>query len=433
MGGLMPDLPDDAKAAILDAVEAGFDDQIAFLAELTRRASRRFEEDAALDLMAGALSERGWQVDDWTVPLDALSDEPGFCDTAGEVGRIRTVAGTLDPEGASGNSLILQGHVDVVPEGPEAMWTTPPYAPEIRDGWMHGRGAGDMKAGKTAALFAVDAIRKAGFAPAGRLHYQSVVEEESTGLGALATLARGYRADCVLIPEPTGHSLVRAQVGVVWFRLRVRGKPVHVAEAGSGANAIMAAFHLLAALEAMAGAWNEEAAADPLYGGTDHPLNFNAGKICGGDWASSVPAWCEVDCRMGLLPGMEVDDVKAKIAAAVAAAAEAHPFLSQNPPEIVWHGFQADGYVLEGADAPEAALASAYAGVFGTQGPEDRLMTALTDTRFYGLYHGIPGLCFGPRAENIHGFDERVDLASVKACTGVIALFIAQWCGLTGG
>ena len=148
-----------------------------------------------------------------------------------------------------GRSLILQGHVDVVPEGPEDMWQTPPYAPKVQDGWMHGRGAGDMKAGKVAALFAVDALRRAGYAPMGRLHYQSVIEEESSGLGAVAVLARGYRADCAFIPEPTGLALVRAQVGAIWFRLKVRGRPAHVAYAGTGSSAITAAMHLVEALQ----------------------------------------------------------------------------------------------------------------------------------------------------------------------------------------
>ena len=57
-------------------------------------------------------------------------------------------------------------------------------------------------------------------------------------------------------------------------------------------------------------------------------------------------------------------------------------------------------------------------------------MTALTDTRFYGLYYGIPAFCFGPLAQNIHGFDERVELDSVAQLTRIFALFIARWCGL---
>jgi len=114
----------------------------------------------------------------------------------------------------------------------------------------------------------------------------------------------------------------------------------------------------------------------------------------------------------------------------VAKAAAEHPFLRDTPPEIVWTGFQADGFALEGAEAPEAALRLAHEAAMGQAGPEDQIWTALTDTRFYGLYHDIPSLCYGPTADAIHGFDERVDLTSVQRCTEVIALFIAEWCGL---
>ena len=77
----------------------------------------------------------------------------------------------------------------------------------------------------SAAVFALDAIRAAGLEPTADSTVQSVTEEECTGNGALSTLARGYRADAVLIPEPTGAPITRAHVGVMWFRVRVRGVP----------------------------------------------------------------------------------------------------------------------------------------------------------------------------------------------------------------
>ena len=114
------------------------------------------------------------------------------------------------------------------------MWETPPFTPVIKDGRMYGRGACDMKSGTIGALYALDAIKAAGLKPTARIHFQSVIEEESTGVGALSTLQRGYRADACFIPEPTNGKMVRSQVGVIWFRLKVRGHPVHVFEAGSG-------------------------------------------------------------------------------------------------------------------------------------------------------------------------------------------------------
>ena len=425
----MTDIDPETAKSLRQAVADGFDDQIAFLSDFVAIPSTRFQEGPAQDFMADALRKRGFAVDDWKIDLADLEHLPGFGPVEGDFSRARTVVGEAFPSEVKGKSLILQGHLDVVPAGPEDMWSTPPFAPAIKDGWMHGRGAGDMKSGTVAALFALDAIRRAGFEPAARVCFQSVIEEESTGLGALSTLQRGYRADCALIPEPTNHSLVRAQVGVIWFKLRVRGRPVHVATAGTGSNAIMAAYDMIGALRGLEAAWNERAKTDAYFGDVPHPLNLNPGKIVGGDWASSVPAWCDVDCRMGLLPGVDVEDATAEIAACVAEGARDHPFLSNSPPEVVWNGFQAEGWVLENAEVETETFAAAHDAIIGGELPE-QAFTGLTDTRFYGLYYGIPSLCYGPVVENIHGFDERVELASIQRCTEVYALFIASWCGL---
>lgn len=421
-------LPPDLRHRLSDAIDTGWRTQMVFLADLVRIPSTRGAEGPAQDLMADAMRMRGLEIDDWRIDPDDLHDLPGFAPVPQDFSHARTIVGTHRPKVTIGKSLILQGHVDVVPPGPPEMWDSPAWDPVIRDGWMHGRGAGDMKAGVVAMLSALDALGAAGYAPAARVHVQSVIEEESTGLGALSTLQRGYRADLALIPEPTGHTMTRSQVGVLWFRLRVRGRPTHVSVAGEGSNAILAVYDLIAGLRKLEADWNARAAKHPLFGDVDHPLNFNPGRIAGGDWASSVPAWCEVDCRIGILPGTPVAEARTEITACVSEIAAAHPALAETPPEIVWNGFLAEGWTLEGAEKEEAIFAEVHAEVFGGP-PEDRLMTGLTDTRFYGAY-GIPALCWGPRAENIHGFDERVDLASLRACTLVLALFIARWCGL---
>ena len=425
-------LPAETVDLITRAVDAGFDEETRFLADFVRIPSLRFEEAPAQDFISAALRARDYAVDDWTIDLADLEHLAGFGPIMGDFSRARSVVGTHHPRETKGRSLILQGHLDVVPTGPADMWRDPPFEPVIRDGWMNGRGAGDMKSGTVSALFALDALNRAGFEPAATVHFQSVIEEESTGLGALSTLQRGYRADVAVLPEPSDFTINRAQVGALWFRLRVRGSPVHVAVAGDGANAIMASFDVIRALQGLEVEWNARAANDPVYKDVDHPLNFNAGKIKGGDWASSVPAWCDVDCRIGILPGQDLEQAKAEIAACVAEASRDHPFLSNNPPEVIWNGFQAEGYVLdETADPALGVMQNAYEHVFGAgEKMGERKMTALTDTRFYGLYYDIPAVCIGPRAENIHGFDERVELDSVRKMTVLLALFIAEWCGL---
>lgn len=216
--------------------------------------------------------------------------------------------------------------------------------------------------------------------------------------------------------------------------MHLKGMPTHVAYAGSGSNAIEAAIPLISALHAMEERWNGADRRHSEYEHVHHPLNLNVGKIVGGDWASSVPAWCVFDVRMGIFPGQDIATAKAEIEATLTEAASKNGFLRNNMPEIVYHGFQAEGYALAQDASPGAAqaicaLERAHTAVTGKA--LDRLsITATTDARFFGLYADTPALVYGPRAEAIHGFNERVELESMRRVTQATALFIARWCGL---
>jgi acetylornithine deacetylase len=419
----------DIQKRILDAVDAGFDAQLATTKDFVAIPSTRGAEGPCQDMIGDLLRARDYEVDDWYIDVDELKDLRGFGPIEHDFSRARSVVGTYRPSTNAGSSLILQGHCDVVPVGPLEMWETPPFSPVVRDGRLYGRGACDMKSGTIGALYALDAIKVAGFKPTARIHFQSVIEEESTGVGALSTLQRGYRADACFIPEPTGGKMVRSQVGVIWFRLKVCGHPVHVAHAGSGANAITAAYHLIQALQKLEQDWNERAKSDHHFKTLTHPINFNPGIIKGGDWASSVPAWCDVDCRIAILPGWSIAGCQKEILACVSAAARDHRFLSNNPPEVQWSGFLSEGYELTGSEEAEAAFGKAFGAVYGGS-VEDLVFTALTDTRFYGLNYNIPSLCFGASGAAMHGFNEYVDLDSLRNSTKATALFIAEWCGV---
>ncbi|MBR1136759.1 MULTISPECIES: ArgE/DapE family deacylase [Bradyrhizobium] len=422
-------LTPDITQRIVDAVDDAFDHQLATTSDFVAIPSTRGAEGPCQDMFGDLLRMRGYEVDDWHIELDALKDMRGYGPIEHDFSKARSVVGTYRPATTAGRSLILQGHCDVVPAGPLEMWETPPFSPVIRDGRMYGRGACDMKSGTIGALYALDAIKAAGFKPTARIHVQSVIEEESTGVGALSTLQRGYRADACFIPEPTSEKMVRSQVGVIWFRLKVRGFPAHVFEAGIGANAIQASYHLIHALEKLEAEWNERAKSDRHFKTLNHPINFNPGIIRGGDWASSVPAWCDVDCRIAVLPGWSIKDCQNEILACVAAASRDHRFLSNNPPVVEWSGFLSEGYELADSAEPEAAFGRAFNAVYGGE-VQDLVFTALTDTRFYGLNYNIPSLCFGAAGAAMHGFNEYVDLASLRQATKTMALFVADWCGV---
>jgi acetylornithine deacetylase len=414
---------------IIGAVEEGFSEQIAHTQELVRFRSVRGEEHAIQDLVFRWFRERGYAMERFAMDRAAIERHPGGASFSKEHSNAPIVVGIHRPREERGRSLILQAHVDVVPPGPADLWSHPPFDPVIEGDWLYGRGGADMKGGHAANLFALDALRRIGLQPAATVYLQSVVEEESTGNGALMTHLRGYRADAVLIPEPEDEMLVRANTGVLWFQLELRGHPVHVREMGGGANAIDTAYRVVAALRQLESAWNERKERHEHFAGEAHPINLNIGRIEGGDWASSVPAWCRLDCRIAMYPGVSAAEAAREIEDAVARFAREDRDLANNPPKVTFNGFFAEGYVLQPGSEAERTLAQAHQ---IATGKPLRSFTTLgyLDTRVHALYDRVPALCYGPISQNIHGTDERISLASLKRVTATIALFTADWCGV---
>ncbi|VUF12222.1 ArgE/DapE family deacylase [Methylobacterium dankookense] len=421
-------LDPDRAARIAASVAEGFAAQVEHIQGLMRFASLRGQEHAIQDFVGRAYAERGLAVERFAMDHAALRAHPGSGRITPEHSDAPIVAAIHRPRRPAGRSLILQAHVDVVPPGPADLWTHPPFEPVIDGDWLYGRGGADMKAGHAANLFALDALARIGLRPAAEVTLLSVVEEESTGNGALAAHLRGYRAEAALIPEPEEEMLVRANTGVLWFTISVRGRPAHVREMGAGANAIDAAYRVVGALRALEARWNAEKARHPHFAEAPDPINLNVGRIAGGDWASAVPAWASVACRIALYPGTRAADAAAEVEAAVADFARTDPFLAKNPPRIAFDGFFAEGYVLEPGSEAEAVLGRAHACATG-ESLRSFMSPSYLDARVHALYEGVPALCYGPVSHDIHGIDERVSLASVERITTAIALFVAEWCG----
>lgn len=145
--------------------------------------------------------------------------------------------------GQSSRPLVhLNGHFDVVPAG--AGWTLDPFGGVVRDGRIYGRGSADMKAGIAAAVYAAEAIRRAGVALAGTVEVSGTVDEESGGFAGVAYLAEkgriaSSRTDCVIIPEPLGvDRICVGHRGVYWFKVTARGRTAHGSMPFLGASAI---------------------------------------------------------------------------------------------------------------------------------------------------------------------------------------------------
>ena len=419
-----------ARRAILEACDALREDSVRMLERLVRCPSTLGHEQSALEEMARIYESIGLKPQRVPVDVEALKDHPGFSPPLVPYAGRDNVVAVHRPRSAKGRSLVLQGHVDVVPEGAEDEWTTPPFEPAIRGGRMYGRGAGDMKAGVISYVTAFRALKAAGLQPAAAVQMQSVIEEECSGNGALACMVAMPKADAVIIPEPGPGlpALYSAEVGVVWAFVTVTGRPAHVRDKQAGVNAIEAAMAVWSRFEAYEREMNRAEHIHASFRGVNHPVNVNLGTIEGGEWNSSVATRARLGLRVGVMMGNTADRVRADIERIVEEA-RGDPAMKGAKMKLEFRGFHADPCVFD-MQAPIVKLAMrSYAEVTGND-LRHYPATGLTDGRFFQLYQGTPVACFGPDAQDIHGIDESVGLDSMHDITRAIALSIAEWCGV---
>ena len=406
---------------VLDAVgaEAGWMEDL--LVRLVESPTTLGDEEGGQSVMAAAFEDCGLESVDVPLEAPALRDAEGSSPFSWDVAGKRNVVARWEAAESGGRSLILNGHVDVVPPAAEHVWSNPPFR-AVRDGdWLYGRGAGDMKAGLAAMTGAVRALRGLGLRLAAPLELQSVVEEECTGHGALQCLLAGRRADACVLTEPHPDHLTVAQVGVLWFHVDIEGVPAHAARADRlGAGAIDAAQTVLAALRELEADLNRDP--PPPFDAFEHPINLNVGVVEGGDWPSTVAAACTLSCRLALYPGERPSELQRRVEETVAAAAAQAGAAAR----VRYDGFVCEGSIVDEHEPLVAELARAYERLHGSP-PELVATTATTDARHF-VRSGIPAVCFGPRAEGIHGIDERVSLRSMVEAAQVLALFICAWC-----
>ncbi len=422
---------DAAGRSVVERVDKNWEREVEFLRAMVRRPSTLGHEALVQRFIAQELAEMGLVADVWQVDHAEIARLPGYSPVEWSFEGRPNVATTWESSSGGGRSLIFNGHVDVVPATPEHHWTHDPWGGEVVDGRMYGRGAADMKGGVAAMIYAVRALREAEVELKGDVTLETVIEEECTGNGALAARARGYSADAAVIPEPFGDRILEAQVGVMWARVVVRGRGAHAERASDSVNAVLEACRLMEAVKQLEAEANDQARRHPLFEGIEHPLNYNIGVVRGGDWASSVPEECVFEVRISCYPGEDLEEVGSRFRAGLLETAKADPWLSENPPDIGFYAFRAEGCVVDRDEPMLATLRKRHEETTGRRlGPFS--FTGTTDARFFNLYHGIPATCYGPAGANLHAPDEWVDLESVREVTKVLALSALDWCGVAG-
>jgi acetylornithine deacetylase len=419
---------DQRQQRIIETTEKLEADILDFAGRLVSEQSTLGDEDSVLRVMASELKHLGFETEKVAIDPQKLSKHPGFAPVPWGYENRYNIVGCRAADRDGGRDLVLNGHLDVVDPGCLDFWDHDPFDPVIKDGWLYGRGAGDMKSGIAAMIYAVHAIERAGFGLRAPVTVQGVIEEECSGNGALACLLAGHDAEAALIPEPFGPTILTHQVGVLWFKVTVRGAARHVLSASSGVNAIETCFPIITALRGL----EEELNHSPrpkAYQQFDHPLNLNIGLFNGGRWPSSVPDEATFHGRLSYYPGVQFDEIRQKIIRTVMQASEQDTWLSQHPPKIEFYGFRSDGHAVEHSPPAFEALNDCHRILTGADA-ESYISTCTTDLRVFHLFGQGQATCYGPVAENIHGANERVHIPSVMQVAKTYALFLSRWCGI---
>ena len=386
-------------------------------------------ERTCQDLLERELAALGMEID----RFDALPGRPDL------VGTLRGVGG--------GRSLILNGHIDVVPAGDHGAWPHPPFGGELEGGRLWGRGTCDMKGGIACGVVALELLADLGVELKGDLIFQAVVDEETGGPGTRAALARGHVADAAIVLEPTAGEIVTVEGGLEWLRIVVRGqtghsaaryRSIHAGGQGSAVSAIEKALKLLAAIGELERHWGNTKV---------HPLmprgitTINPGVIAGGSGGgrdgmpngmlaySNFSDYCALGLSLKYLPNERGEEVKAEFEQFVARFAETDPWLREHPPEIEWG---VAGVSFRPSEvASDHPLVETCAGAFRQLVGEPRLggFEAVSDLAWLAEA-GVPAVLYGPgNVAQAHSSAEYVDVSELVDVCGVVALAVAAWCG----
>jgi len=393
------------------------------------------EEAALQDYLRGRLAAAGLEVDVWepepsSFPANHLELPLDYS----FAGRPQLVARSRGEGG--GQSLLLNGHVDVVSVEPREQWHSDPLTARVSHGAVYGRGACDMKAGVAAMVLAAEVLRALEIPLRGDLIVNTVTDEESTGGGTLATVARGVRADGGLIPEPTSLSAWLGARGSLLPKITVAGRAGHAGltqpdhRAGGAVNAIEKMQVVLQALERLRAEWQADPAVRNAY---LVPGGIVPTTITAGEWIVSYPATCALRCHVQYLPEQADPDgrgtrVKLEVERRIRAAAADDAWLREQPPIVEWE----QGAVPAGVVAPETPIVAAARDAARALGLEGRIDTRTTF--FDGptlTAAGTPTIGFGPGDIRLaHSVDEHVAIDELLLAAQALAVAAMRFCGV---
>jgi succinyl-diaminopimelate desuccinylase len=332
------------------------------------------------------------------------------------------VLGWVGEKGPGRRCLLLEGHTDVVTEGDPKDWTRPPFGAEMMDGRIYGRGAADMKSGLAAAMVALAAFRRAGVTPRGKLVVGALVDEEDAMLGVhhLVKTAAGRELDAAIICEPEQNELCLEQRGVVWARIRARGKMAHGAMPEAGVNPISALGAILARVPAFEKRLRRQCEKSRyLKPPTVTPTILQGPpRGVGAPQSNVIPATGELTLDVRITPGIGAEAIQAEIEALCRAAEAAVPGV-----KLEWEAVNPFRLATK-VEKSEALVQAMIHGVRKATGSAPRYggVPGSTDGTILRMELGIPIVTCGPGNRLIpHQVDEYVEAKEVADAARIYA------------
>ena len=412
-------------AALDHAIAARSDEALALLASLVEAPSVVGSEQPALLVFESACLALGLEVRRLPFVNGPMDDRrAGVAPDATLVthDRFQVLATTTSSNDSL--TLLLNGHMDVVPAETPDIWTSAPFTAEQRGDRLYGRGAGDMKAGFAVGYLALAAVLDTDphiFDTQG-LGFLAVIEEECTGNGTLSSIVdHGVIADQVIVLEPSDGGIMVGGVGVLWVDVDVIARSSHAFSAHESPNAIDLAMRIVRELEA----WAVNlltADPDPHLTEADSPYNVNVGRLTAGDWTSTSPSSARLSVRCGYPRSWSAVHAEQEVRAVIAHAAQSDLDFP-HAPAVRLSGLRAEGYSLESHHPLIRGLAAAHVEALGSA-PSIFSLGSTTDARIYVNDFETPAVCYGATAHDMHGIDESVELASIVDAARTLARFI---------
>ncbi|EDL65277.1 acetylornithine deacetylase [Bacillus sp. SG-1] len=378
----------------------------------------------AQGFIASYLEERGFTIDKWDV-------YPGDPNVVG-------VKKGTSPE--QHKSLIINGHIDVAEIDETESWTTGPFQPEVKHGYVIGRGAADMKGGLAGALFAIGLLTEAGIELPGDLIFQSVIGEEVGEAGTLQCCERGYNADFAVVVD-TSDLHIQGQGGVITGWITVKSPTTHhdatrrsMIHAGGGLNGASAIEKMMKIIQGLQDLERHWAVTKRHRGFPPGSNTINPAFIEGGRHPAFIADECKLWITVHFYPDETYEDVAKEVENHILEVSKADIWLRENPPAFRWGGtsmIEDKGEIFPSLEVDPGhpgveTLSNSHSTLFMEDAVID-VSPTVTDGGWLGAA-GIPTVIYGPGdLNNAHSVNEKVSINQLVNFTRVMVRFIYDW------